>query len=31
LGIPDQFDYMAPELIRLLQQKVPRYLPAARL
>ncbi len=31
LGIPDQFDYMAPALIRLLQQKVPRYLPAARL
>lgn len=27
LGIPDQFEYMAPELIRLLQQKVRRYLP----
>ena len=30
LGIPDQFEYMAPELVRLLQQKVPRYLPACR-
>lgn len=28
LGIPDQFEYMAPELVRLLLQKVPRYLPA---
>jgi predicted protein tyrosine phosphatase len=28
LGIPDQYDYMAPELVRLLRQKVPRYLPA---
>lgn len=27
LGIPDQFEYMAPELVRLLQQKVPPYLP----
>lgn len=27
LGIPDRFDYMAPDLVRLLQQKVPRYLP----
>lgn len=27
LGIPDQYEYMAPELVRLLQQKVPRYLP----
>ncbi|NZA26240.1 phosphotyrosine protein phosphatase [Luteimonas sp. SJ-92] len=27
LGIPDRFAYMAPELIRLLQQKVRRYLP----
>ncbi|MBJ7575466.1 phosphotyrosine protein phosphatase [Luteimonas sp. MC1828] len=30
LGIPDQYEYMAPELVRLLQQKVPRYLPARR-
>ena len=30
LGIPDQYEYMAPELIQLLQQKVPRYLPARR-
>ena len=30
LGIPDRFEYMAPELIRLLQQKVPRYLPAPK-
>ena len=28
LGIPDEFEYMAPELVRLLQQKVPPYLPA---
>lgn len=28
LGIPDRFDYMAPELVRLLRQKVPRHLPA---
>lgn len=28
LGIPDQFAYMDPELVRLLQQKVPRYLPS---
>ncbi|MGJ4728625.1 hypothetical protein [Luteimonas sp. SDU101] len=27
LGIPDQYEYMAPNLVRLLQQKVPRYLP----
>ena len=27
LGIPDEFDYMDPELVRLLQQKVPPYLP----
>jgi predicted protein tyrosine phosphatase len=27
LGIPDRFGYMAPELIRLLQRKVPPYLP----
>ena len=30
LGIPDKFEYMAPELIRLLQQKVPSYLPAPK-
>lgn len=30
LGIPDQYAYMAPELVQLLQQKVPRYLPARR-
>lgn len=30
LGIPDRFDYMAPDLVRLLQQKVPRYLPRSR-
>ncbi|MGJ4729002.1 low molecular weight protein tyrosine phosphatase family protein [Luteimonas sp. SDU101] len=28
LGIPDQYEYMAPELVQLLQEKVPRYLPA---
>ena len=28
LGIPDQFEYMAPELVRLLQQKVRPYLPS---
>lgn len=28
LGIPDRFGYMAPELIRLLQQKVRPYLPS---
>lgn len=27
LGIPDDFDYMAPQLVRLLQDRVPRYLP----
>ena len=27
LGIPDQYEYMAPGLVRLLQEKVPRYLP----
>ena len=30
LGIADQYEYMAPELVRLLQQKVPRYLPTRR-
>ncbi len=28
LGIPDQFGYMAPELVQLLEQRVPGYLPA---
>ena len=27
LGVPDDFDYMAPQLVRLLQDRVPRYLP----
>lgn len=27
LDIPDDFAFMAPELVRLLQAKVPRYLP----
>lgn len=27
LGIPDRYAYMAPELVQLLQQKVPRFLP----
>ena len=30
LGVPDQYEYMAPELVQLLQEKVPRYLPARR-
>ena len=30
LGIPDSFDYMAPELIALLNAKVPRHLPGGR-
>lgn len=25
LGIPDEYDYMQPELIQLLEAKVPRY------
>lgn len=28
LDIPDDFDYMAPALVTLLQARVPRYLPA---
>lgn len=28
LEIPDEYDYMDPELIRLLRAKVPRYLPS---
>lgn len=27
LGIPDKYAYMAPELVRLLEKKVPPYLP----
>ena len=27
LGIPDRFEYMAPRLVELLEQKVPRHLP----
>ena len=30
LGIPDRYEYMAPELVRLLREKVPRYLPERR-
>jgi predicted protein tyrosine phosphatase len=29
LDIPDEYDYMEPELIRLLETKVPRFLPVA--
>lgn len=28
LGIPDDFEFMDPELVRLLQAKVPPFLPA---
>jgi len=28
LDIPDDFEFMDPELVRLLQARVPRYLPA---
>ena len=28
LEIPDEFAYMAPDLIRLLEEKVPRHLPS---
>lgn len=28
LDIPDDFDYMAPALVALLEARVPRYLPA---
>ena len=28
LGIPDEYDYMDPALVRLLKTKVPRHLPA---
>jgi len=28
LDIPDDYDYMAPELVDLLHKKVPRHLPA---
>ncbi len=30
LDIPDDYDYMDPDLVRLLQSRVPRHLPAAR-
>lgn len=30
LGIPDQYAYMAPGLVQLLLEKVPRHLPARR-
>lgn len=29
LDIPDEYDYMDPELVRLLKTRVPRHLPAA--
>ena len=29
LEIPDEFDYMEPALVTLLQAKVPRYLPSS--
>ena len=29
LDIPDEYEYMDPELIRLLKTKVPRFLPVA--
>ena len=28
LDIPDEYEYMDPDLVRLLKQKVPRFLPA---
>lgn len=28
LDIPDDYDYMAPELVRLLEARVPRHLPS---
>jgi predicted protein tyrosine phosphatase len=28
LGIPDEFEYMDPPLVRLLQAKVPQFLPS---
>lgn len=30
LDIPDEYDYMDPDLVRLLRAKVPRHLPASR-
>jgi len=30
LNIPDQFEYMDPALVRILESRVPRYLPALR-
>lgn len=29
LEIPDQFEFMAPELVRLLQTRVPQHLPSS--
>lgn len=29
LDIPDDYEYMDPDLVDLLKQKVPRFLPAA--
>ena len=29
LGIPDEYDFMDPELVRVLQARVPRHLPAS--
>jgi len=31
LEVPDEFEFMAPELIRLLQAKVPQHLPSLSL
>jgi predicted protein tyrosine phosphatase len=31
LGIPDQFTYMDPELVAILRNRVPRYLPSTTL
>ena len=28
LNIPDDYEYMAPELVRLLERKVPQFLPS---
>ena len=28
LDIPDKYEYMSPELVQMLQKKVPRYLPS---
>lgn len=31
LDIPDDFEYMAPALVRILESKVPRHLPAGHI